>query len=434
MESILLQPVNADTFKGLGASLRRLGLHLHDHIVPHARNNYRPHTLSARALMLYATLLVSVKVSVIALSVLGPATLADASAITTANVFNLTNTSRSESGLSALTWNDALARAAQAKADDMLAKGYFSHTSPDGRLPWDFITVQGYNYLTAGENLAEGFVEAETTEEAWMNSPGHRANILNKNFQEIGVGISDGKYQGQRTIFVVQMFGTPMEQPIKILDTPTQVKTTVTSPTDKTSDPVAQPVATAPVKVVERPVTPSSTPVVVDEKLAAPAQPTPLGISNARVLVNGDQVNIVAETKGDAVKVLAVFGETAVSMDPKPNNIWEGQTKLSSVNSSKIIVQAYDLRGNSVQTEIASFAPSVQASFNPHAAVKGESIQLFGRPIDLRGTEAKFYLLFIATILTLLVIAIAVKKHVQHVGLVANSAFVVVLAVLFWVR
>ena len=76
----------------------------------------------------------------------------------------------------------------------------------------------------------------------------------------------------------------------------------------------------------------------------------------------------------------------------------------------------------------------MQASFNPHAAVKGESIQLFGRPIDLRGTEAKFYLLFIATILTLLVIAIAVKKHVQHVGLVANSAFVVVLAVLFWVR
>src|SRR4029078_3041745 len=125
-----------------------------------------------------------------------------------------TNTSRNSYGLSTLTYNDELAKAAQTKANDMLAKGYFAHNTPDGKTPWDFIQAQHYNYIMAGENLAVNFTEAENVEDAWMNSPGHKANILNKNCEEIGIGISQGNFQGHNAIFVVQMFGTPVEQKI----------------------------------------------------------------------------------------------------------------------------------------------------------------------------------------------------------------------------
>lgn len=404
--------------------IRSVFSHLHDHVIPHPRNNYRPHTLSNRALALYATLLISVKISVIALGVIGTPTNVDASAITKDNIFFLTNASRQANSLGTLKWNDVLARAAQKKADDMLAKGYFSHTSPDGRLPWDFITSEGYNYLTAGENLAEGFIEAEATSEAWMNSPGHRANILNKNFEELGVGISDGRYQGQRTIFVVQMFGTPMDQPIKVLENPTPVASLESQEVKK--------VQTSPNVHKTTEVTPRSVTITQDKPTLI--KENNLTIDSARVFVKDDKVYITAKLSGEPVKVLALFGENGVVLDPKEGGVYEGSTKLSAVSNSKIVVEATDIRGDKVQKVLASFAPDIQTSYNPHGQVKGDTIELFGRSINLGMSEKWFYMLFVAVLLTLLVIAIALKKHVQHVGLVANTAFVVVLAVMFYVR
>ena len=143
----------------------KAGQHLCDHFIPHARNNYHPHMLGHRALALFSGLLVAVKIFTLTAATLAPVIPAFSSAITVENIISLTNASRSEMQLSNLSESSILDKAAQAKADDMLAKGYFSHNTPDGKTPWDFIVSAGYNYLSAGENLAVNFTEAENVEQ-----------------------------------------------------------------------------------------------------------------------------------------------------------------------------------------------------------------------------------------------------------------------------
>ncbi|MEJ0053266.1 MAG: CAP domain-containing protein [bacterium] len=121
----------------------------------------------------------------------------------------LTNDARSESHLAVLTPDPGLARAAQAKADDMSAKGYFSHVSPDGTLPWHWFTAAGYDYTYAGENLAVNFGDSEQLVDAWLASPAHRANILGTHFTSIGIGMATGTYEGKSTLFVVEFFAKP---------------------------------------------------------------------------------------------------------------------------------------------------------------------------------------------------------------------------------
>ncbi|MBX6333902.1 CAP domain-containing protein [Candidatus Saccharibacteria bacterium] len=120
-----------------------------------------------------------------------------------------TNKHRADNGLPGLTLNDQLTQAAQAKAEDMAARDYWSHNTPEGNPPWIFFTNAGYQYQTAGENLAYGFLNSSATVEGWMGSEGHRANILNATYKEVGFGIANSpNYQGTgpETI-VVAMYG-----------------------------------------------------------------------------------------------------------------------------------------------------------------------------------------------------------------------------------
>jgi hypothetical protein len=133
-------------------------------------------------------------------------------------VMSLTNVARGEANLRVLSENELLKRAAQKKADDMATRGYFSHTGPDGKLPWQWLDLVGYNYKYAGENLAVNFTDTKELVDGWLASPAHRANIMRNNFTDIGIGMATGTYQGRETIFVVQFFGTPSAQ--------TAVKTT----------------------------------------------------------------------------------------------------------------------------------------------------------------------------------------------------------------
>ncbi len=122
-----------------------------------------------------------------------------------------TNKARAENGLSALKYNVTLDQAAQEKAKDMATRNYWSHNTPDGKEPWVFFESAGYKYYKAAENLAYGFSDSDSTVVGWMNSPSHRANVLDKELAEVGFGIINVEnYQnkGQETI-VVAMYGTP---------------------------------------------------------------------------------------------------------------------------------------------------------------------------------------------------------------------------------
>ena len=113
-------------------------------------------------------------------------------------VVALVNSARSKAGCSALTINAKLTRAAQSHSDDMSDSRTMSHTGSDGSSPGDRITRAGYDWRTYGENVAYGYPTAESVMAGWMSSPGHKANILNCAFKEIGVGMAkDGYYWTQ---------------------------------------------------------------------------------------------------------------------------------------------------------------------------------------------------------------------------------------------
>ena len=132
--------------------------------------------------------------------------------IAPSELVEMTNIRRDGKELNTLNESYLLANAAQMKADDMAERGYFAHTCPDGLTPWHWFDEVGYNYHYAGENLAVNFREAHQVDEAWMNSPSHRDNIVNEKFEEIGIATATGEYKGREAIFVVQLFGTRVEE------------------------------------------------------------------------------------------------------------------------------------------------------------------------------------------------------------------------------
>ena len=116
-------------------------------------------------------------------------------------VVRLVNVERRKNGLSELTHDWQLSRVARYKSQDMKNLGYFSHTSPTYGSPFNMMKNFGISYKTAGENIAKGYSTPKQVVDAWMNSPGHRANILNSSFTEIGVGyVSSGNYWTQMFI------------------------------------------------------------------------------------------------------------------------------------------------------------------------------------------------------------------------------------------
>jgi hypothetical protein len=121
----------------------------------------------------------------------------------------MTNQTRVKEGLNTLKVNPELSAAAAAKANDMIKNGYFAHFSPTNVSPWFWIKQNGYNYKYAGENLAMNFSETDQVINGWLNSPSHKANLLNSNYKDIGVAVLSGQVNGQSRVVVVQMFGSP---------------------------------------------------------------------------------------------------------------------------------------------------------------------------------------------------------------------------------
>lgn len=123
----------------------------------------------------------------------------------------LTNVERSKAGATPLTVSAELSAIARVKAEDMIAKQYFAHIAPDGTGVATLAEQYHYEFLNIGENLAVGeFDSSAEVVTGWMNSPGHRANMLNTSFTEIGVAAIQGMYKGKKVWYAVQEFGRPL--------------------------------------------------------------------------------------------------------------------------------------------------------------------------------------------------------------------------------
>jgi uncharacterized protein YkwD len=127
----------------------------------------------------------------------------DEGTLTPAEVIRFTNEERAKRGLEPLAVDAQLTRAAEAKARDMMAAQYYGHAQ------WErFIRTSGYNYCSAGENLALNYTDAGELVTAWLGSPKHRDNLLKSGYREIGVAVVRGRYKTiEEATFVVQFFG-----------------------------------------------------------------------------------------------------------------------------------------------------------------------------------------------------------------------------------
>jgi len=148
-------------------------------------------------------------------------TFAFASEITPENIVNAINKEREARFLSPLRVNSSLQNAAKNKSIDMITRNYFEHYAY-GQTPWSFILKEDYNYSVAGENLALGYSTAEGVVNAWMNSPTHRANILNPEYGDIGVGVVKGAFtednRTAETTITTEMLAKPKPKITQIYD------------------------------------------------------------------------------------------------------------------------------------------------------------------------------------------------------------------------
>lgn len=173
--------------------------------IPNEKNGYQAHLLKKPFLTLIVIIVLCFNVFV---STDIQATSSD-EAISVTNLLKYHNAKRREVNIGELSLNKLLSLSAQNKADQMLANDCWSHFCPNGKSPWDFFDAAEYDYIFAGENLAEGFTTIDDVVQAWMNSKTHRENIEKAEYTEVGFGLATGTYQGRPdNLIVVVHFGT----------------------------------------------------------------------------------------------------------------------------------------------------------------------------------------------------------------------------------
>lgn len=190
-------------------SKKRLSSRVRLALVPSKENDYQPHLIRRYGLLIVLLLVVGVQLAYNLSSI--SSVLGDNADVSRAALLNETNEARRQQNLTEVKLDEQLNEAAQLKAADMFEKQYWSHDAPDGTKPWKWLVDAGYGYSKAGENLAKNFYTAEATVAAWLNSPGHRANVLEPDYTEVGFAVATGVLEGQTTTVVVALYGRPTE-------------------------------------------------------------------------------------------------------------------------------------------------------------------------------------------------------------------------------
>jgi len=212
------------------SKIKILGFWLKKLFIPCNDNNFRPKVLEGRYLIYILLLACFLRLSTFLFFWQLPNTsfFADISRMVLIDVLN---SERSSLKLGTLKENVLLNQASLLKANDMMQNGYFSHTSPAGITPWYWFKKAGYDYKSAGENLGIGFVDSKELHQAWNESPLHKANLVNKNYKDVGISFVEGNFQGSKTTIVVQMFGALKDKPVVVQKPTAQVNSSVqTSP------------------------------------------------------------------------------------------------------------------------------------------------------------------------------------------------------------
>lgn len=193
--------------KKINSAIRRVKHNVKLAVVPHKKNGFRPHLIRYYGIIAIVFVVIGLQFGYNGAktgNVLGVE-----SNITITSLFNQTNVYRQENKVGNLNLNDKLNKAAYLKAQDMFAKQYWSHDSPEGVQPWKWLGDVGYNYDKAGENLAKNFTSTNGVMTAWLNSPEHKANIIKNSYQDVGFAVVSGELDKKPATLVVALYGSP---------------------------------------------------------------------------------------------------------------------------------------------------------------------------------------------------------------------------------
>jgi hypothetical protein len=235
----------------------RLKQTLHHWFIPHRKNKFHPVALRPLGMALFLVVYLSLPLAYNITSAQEFRVLGYATNVNINDLHSLSNTQRRNNGLSNYSLNSQLNSAALAKANHMIANNYWAHVAPDGTTPWYFITNAGYDYQSAGENLAKGFSTSSGVVNGWMNSPSHRANVLSGTYRDVGYAAVNGVLQGSETTLVVAMYGLRYSAPAPA------------------PAPVPQPAAPAPVPPEPAPAPRPATPAPAPAPVPGPATSEP---------------------------------------------------------------------------------------------------------------------------------------------------------------
>lgn len=348
-----------------------------NHFVPHQGNNYLPYALRHGALLVYSALLVGIKAALIAIAIIFPSASLYSFEISETSVLKLTNQARTAAGLSDVSINPLLRSAAQAKADDMLIRQYFSHEGPEGESPWAWLKRTGYRYKFAGENLAIHYSTAEALDQGWLASPSHRANILDKRFQEVGIGVARGKIEGYESMVVVQLFATPT--------------------TNK-----------------------------------AIPQPDPSNrVLGTKIDSKGDQLQITVKAPATA-SVSGNIGGTSVPFTfDQIQQVWLG-TVDPQANLGETIKATVQTEGLPPETRTLAVLVEDKNVQNLYRAQTNDDAKILGFSLSgLGDSTQRFYIYALLTLAVLLLLNVVIKFKIQHPKNVAHTLLVMGLTFLF---
>lgn len=251
---------------------------LRDFFVPCKENGFKPRILGTQFFFILLGFLVGLKILTL-VSFWGNFGATIFNQISQGDLYTLTNEARAFSGVEKLHVSSKLEAVAQLKLADMFQGNYFAHVSPSGVEPWVWFDKANYDYKLAGENLAMSFMSSDEVLKAWLNSESHRKNLLLNEFQEIGIAVGSGMINGQKTVAVVQVFGTPRAVSVlAVNNTKSVVKPLVITP-----------------KPTLRP-TPKLTPRPIPNSTVSP-QVTPKPIVKSSPISLGKVVAIVPQVK-----------------------------------------------------------------------------------------------------------------------------------------
>lgn len=304
---------------------------LQRYFIPSQTNDFKPHILQKTAVVLMSilVLLSFALTNLQALLWINSDWLVGS--VLPSVVVDLTNESRAEQHLGQLRRNTTLDEAARLKAEDMAAKGYFAHYAPDGTTPWYWFGVAGYSFTNAGENLAVHFTDSDEVVDAWLRSPAHRDNIMSQNFTEIGVGTARGTYDGYDTVFVVQLFGTPVAAAAVTTPEPASVPVASDVPAAAVAsesivlEPIVEPTSDT-VVVAETEIAPEAQAEVVTESVPA----APIDLADVEVAKeNNESVVYVSDTISTTETVAGVVSDIA-ELVPDHSNSGSTMARLAT--------------------------------------------------------------------------------------------------------